>query len=564
MKKTKFINSIGFKINIGLILIVVIVAAFIIRSFVTGVNDMLTTTNEGYIEDLAISYGRTLEDEIHIQGVEATLTAENLAFCLDGVGLEGIDSSYAYVVSNEGVMLYHPTPDKIGQPVENAAVTQTVAKIKNGKKVENEVIVYDFKGVKKYAGIYVNEGQDYILVVTADYDEIFTDVNKMKQTGIVLLVAGCIFALVTGTIFSRMIVKPINTLTNYIDRVSEMDFTASEEVLKVNKRKDETGQMSRSITTLRDSLENVVLSIREKSERVMSASDMLSTDVAESTTTMGQVENAVNDIAQGATSQAEDTQTATENVVAMGNMIEETYDEIEKLLVQASNMKESTEQAKTVINELENINKKAEEYIDVIAEQTYTTNESALKISDATKLITSIAEETNLLALNASIEAARAGEQGKGFAVVAAEIQKLAEQSNDSAKHIEEIIAELIADSEKAVETMHDVKEIIHTQSDHVEQTDVAFNDISTGVNKSIDGINNISDKAKRLDEARTTVVDIVQNLNAIAEENAACSEETSASVTEVTAIIEDISDKSATLKQISEELDTGMSIFKL
>ena len=148
MKKTKFINSIGFKINISLIIIVVVVAAFIIRSFVSGVNDMMTVTNEGYIEDLAIAYGRTLEDEIHIQGVEATLTAENLAFCLDGVGLEGIESSYAYVVSNDGMMLYHPTPDKIGQPVENAAVSQTVEKIQSGKEVENEVIVYDFKGVK--------------------------------------------------------------------------------------------------------------------------------------------------------------------------------------------------------------------------------------------------------------------------------------------------------------------------------------------------------------------------------------------------------------------------------
>lgn len=563
-RKIKYYNSIGFKINIALVVAVFFASAIIMQTFLSTVKDNLTHTNKAYIEDLAISYGRTLEDEIHIQGVEATLEAENLAYCLDGVALEGIESSYAYVVSPDGIMLYHPTADKIGQPVENAAVTQTVETIKSGKTVKNEVITYEFKGVEKFAGIYVNEAQDYILVVTADYDEIFASIDKLQTKGLIILVIISIIAVVAGTIFSRITIKPINTLAAYIDRVAEMDFTVSGDLLKLNARKDETGAMSKSISSLRDALEVVISSIKEKSENVMQASDMLSTDASESTTTMEQVENAVNDIAQGASSQAEDTQTATENVVVMGNMIEETYDEIEKLLGHAANMKESTDQARNVISELESINRKTEEYIDVIADQTYNTNESALKINDATKLITSIAEETNLLALNASIEAARAGEQGKGFAVVAAEIQKLAEQSNESAKHIEEIIAELISDSEKAVETMHEVKEIIHAQSDHVEQTDMAFNDIADGVNQSIDGINSISNKAKMLDEARTSVVDIVQNLNAIAEENAACSQETSASVTEVTAIIEDISDKSSTLRHIAEELDSGMSIFKM
>ncbi len=563
-KKTNILNSIGTKISLAMIIAVVVTSVIIMNYYKDTITELLTTTNEGYIEDLAVAYGSELENEIAIQGVDATLTAENLDYCLNGVGLNGIESSYTYVVSNDGTMLYHPTPEKIGQPVENAAVTQTVETIQAGKKVTNEVITYDFKGVKKYAAIYVNEAQDYILVVTADYAEIFEDVNAMRKVGTTILVIAAVLSVALGTVFSQFIIRPIKTLSVYIDRVADMDFTVSGDILKLNNRKDETGLMSRSISKLRDALEAVVVSIREKSDNVKNASNMLSTDAHESTTTMEQVENAVNDIAQGASSQAEDTQTATENVVIMGSMIEETYEEIEKLLSKASDMQHSTDEAKKVLRELGNINKKAEDYIDVIAEQTNTTNESALKISDATKLITSIAEETNLLALNASIEAARAGEQGKGFAVVAAEIQKLAEQSNDTAKHIADIISELLADSEKAVKTMHDVKEVIALQTNHVEQTDVAFGDIEAGVEQSINGINEIAEKSKKLDEARTNVVDIVQSLNAIAEENAACSEETSASVTEVTAIIEDISDKSSALRSIADELDSGMNIFKL
>jgi len=322
--------------------------------------------------------------------------------------------------------------------------------------------------------------------------------------------------------------------------------------------------MSRALSTLREALVNVVSSIKEKSDNVLFASDALTNDAAETATTMEQVENAVNDIAQGASSQAEETQKATENVIMMGTMVQETNEEVNNLRDYADSMRESTEQAKEVLRQLADVNRRAEEYIDIIAGQTNTTNESALKISEATKLITSIAEETNLLSLNASIEAARAGEQGRGFAVVAAEIQKLAEQSNESAREIEAIIQELLLDSEKAVETMYSVKEIMRAQSDHVEQTDNAFTQIIDDVEQSIEGINNIAEKTSQMDDARIVVVDIVQNLTAIAEENAAGTQETSASATEVTAIVDDISDKSKSLRVVAQELEQSMDIFKL
>ena len=155
-------------------------------------------------------------------------------------------------------------------------------------------------------------------------------------------------------------------------------------------------------------------------------------------------------------------------------------------------------------------------------------------------------------------------QQGKGFGVVASEIQKLAEQTNESATHIEEIVQELLRDAEKAVETMYGVKEIMHTQSDHVEQTESAFEQVQSGVEQSIEGINRISEHTTRLNDAREKVVEIVQNLTSIAEANAAGTEQTSASTTEVGAIMEDISGKSTAMRQAAQELDEGMNIFKL
>lgn len=227
-------------------------------------------------------------------------------------------------------------------------------------------------------------------------------------------------------------------------------------------------------------------------------------------------------------------------------------------------MNESGQIAKKALEELGEINDRATESINVIYEQTNTTNDSALKIKDATSLIASIADETNLLSLNASIEAARAGEAGKGFAVVAAQIQKLAEQSNESAKRIEDIIRELLKDSETAVHTMEDVKKIMQEQNEKVKKTAEVFEQMHEGVNLSIHGMVSIEEQTQKIEDARNKIVDTVQSLSAIAEENAASTQETSASMMEIGSVINDISQNAENLKNIAEVLERNMQLFQM
>ena len=269
-------------------------------------------------------------------------------------------------------------------------------------------------------------------------------------------------------------------------------------------------------------------------------------------------------MAEGASSQAQDTQTATESVIVIGNMVEETNEEVSGLRSNVERMKESGEAANCNLKELEEINSEVKESIEEIYRQTNTTNESAMKIKDAIALITSIAEETNLLSLNASIEAARAGEQGKGFAVVANQIQKLAEQSNDSAMKVQGITNMLMEDSEKAVVTMDKVKKIMETQMQKVDTTGTMFTEVQEGIEKSMHGITTISEKTQNMDQARVNVVDIVQNLTAIAEENAAGTEEASASVTEVSAVVDDISNNAKQLLDVAQVIDQHMKKFSV
>ena len=541
MEKKKsglILNSIKTKIVLVVILAVLATTALCMWTVIPLVNDSQSELIQNYMMDLAYITGKDIDREIEAVGAEAVMTTDELGNAVGDISVEGMESSYAYVVDANGTMLYHPTAEKIGQPVENDAVKMLLGEVTKGNRPETSVITYEFKGVIKYASYYIGKNMEYIVVITADEDEALAGSSRILKNSIYSSVFILILCSVIGLIIAIRIVKPIERVTLIIAQLADLNFSENKWQEYLNKRKDETGVMGRAIDTLRNELVEVTKKITEHSKSLYDESNVMSSSAQEAALTVEQVEKAISEIAQGATSQAQETQTATENVILMGNMIEETTTEVESLRVNARAMRDAGNKAIDILEDLSQINQQTKEAIQIIYEQTNTTNVSAMKIKEATDMISDIAEETNLLSLNASIEAARAGEQGRGFAVVAAQIQKLAEQSNESARQIDEIINSLIADSEKSVETMEDVKAVIEKQNENVMNTENAFRDVKDGIDKSIDGIRTIATRTEKLDEARVRVVDVVQNLTAIAEENAASTEETSASAAEVGSIV--------------------------
>lgn len=402
-----------------------------------------------------------------------------------------------------------------------------------------------------------------VIMVSSLRSELTKSIQSV-QFSILLVTVGMIaVCVIIGIFVVNFLIKALNKGVKIVDEISAGNLTVHVDNKLLN-RKDELGNMSRSVHALREELINILSTIQQHSNTLMDAASHLKASAQNSTGMVEQVERAVQEIATGAGSQAEETQHATENVVIMGNMVEETKEEAITLNKNADVMKESGAEASRTLDELNRINDKAKDAIEVIYKQTNMTNDSAEKIKEATQLITSIADETGLLSLNATIEAARAGESGRGFAVVAAQIQKLSEQTNESAKQIEDIVAALIQNSNHAVETMDEVKEIMDKQSEHVQKTDAIFSEVQKGIDDSIQGVNQIHDKTQQLDEVRSSVVDIVQNLTAIAEENAASTQETSASTTEVNNIMNEIAEDADKLNVIAEELNDCMKIFRL
>ncbi len=566
MRGNKFSLRYSLAMNIFVCVILVTLLSFgmLMINFLPLVSKDTSKNVKNYMYDMASAYGKTLDREMLLMGKDKSLDSVKLSELYKDAKVASSLSSYVYITDLKGTILFHPTADKIGQPVEDEGVKEMITKLEAGSTPKKEIIKYKYNGSTKYASYYIGNEGSYILWLITDEKEVFSGFNYVVSMCIFTIALALIACGIIGFILAKLVVRPIGKLTDNIVKLSNMDFHTPENQKKLDQRKDETGQMIKAIGKLREELVKAFAHIGRESKQLYEAIDFLNNRAAETNESILQVERAVGEVAEGTSSQAQETQKATENVILIGNMIEATGKQVENLNYNAGAMKMAGEDAIATLRQLNDTNVKTREAIEKIYAQTYTTNESAMKIREATSVITSIASETNLLSLNASIEAARAGEQGKGFAVVASEIQKLADQSNESARQIEEIIDSLISDSEKAVKIMIDVKEIIEEQSNNVEKTEVGFVDVKKGIDISIGSVQEISDNIAKMDEARINVVDIVQNLTAIAEENAASTQETSASTAEFSNTIHDMTKQIEKIKEVANDLETSMSMFNV
>jgi methyl-accepting chemotaxis protein len=237
---------------------------------------------------------------------------------------------------------------------------------------------------------------------------------------------------------------------------------------------------------------------------------------------------------------------------------------VDALKTNSDRMSKAERESAQILVKLNESNDLTIESIERIAKQTNLTNISAQNIQKAVGLIQSIAEETDLLSLNASIEAARAGDAGRGFAVVAEEIRKLADQSRRSANEIEDIIKKLLFESNTTVEVMKEVKTNIATQQERISETKDRFTSVGEGIQASLANVDGISSKVSDLEQSKVVVLDVISTLSSISEENAAVTQETSASTEELNTTVTKLSQSSIELKSLSLQLEQDLSIFKL
>ena len=562
--KVRYVSSIKFRVT--LLVVILVIISCVTNTVVSTISSRKSISGimQQNMVSLSDAYGIYVDTSIENNGAEKALDPEALDALVGDVKLEGVSSSYVYIVDRTGTMLYHPTPEKIGQPVENDAVKGLVAQIESGTIPGPGFDEYLYKGVMKYASHYITKNAEAIIIVTADKDDALSAANNLSKVLIIIGIGFAVVASIIGLLISNSLLKPFGKLSEYLTKISTLDFEDDMEVERMKNRKDEAGVMARSVVKLMYSIKDTILEIKEQNSKIVGTIVFLKEKIEDSNTNINQVECAMGEIATGVTSQAKSTEDTSDNIHNIVEQIEQTNNVVEGLNTNATHMKEAGNEALETITELINTNKQTVEAINDIYEQAKVTNNSVSNIREATELISSIADQTSLLSLNASIEAARAGEAGRGFAVVASEIQSLSSQTAESTSRINEIVNKLIADSEREMSIVTNVLDIMNKQDENVNKTNTVFESVFEGIDNSMKSISEISIKTNEMESSSVKVIDAVASLSSIAEENAAGTEETSASVSYISAFIAEISDRCNELSDIADALESKVDMFKI
>lgn len=526
------------------------------------------------------------------------------------------ESGYAFLVDEDGDFIYHPDEKLINTNLKDVEVPELTSNLPNMQAGQEGMISYTYQGIKKM-DLYMPIGK-WSLSINAVKSEYLAEVNQMLEEALVIGFIMLIMASTATGFSSYLMIKRVKKVQQVMGVVTHGDMTVQVEeknlkkcweVLDCDKTEcpgyenqdlkcweisktlchdevqedalsklhtckecevygqsegDELGQMSRSLSIMIRTIRNLIYNISEISEQLSSSSQELSSASEETTTSAENISERMEGMSSNAQNQTEYIEDINSMAHDMNAKLSNSVDKINSMAEEAVvvNKKASVGEEKIgyAIDGMHQIKDQTEKIEAVMNELILQSTEIG-KIND---MITAIADETNLLSLNASIEAARAGEHGKGFGVVADEIGKLASQSQESANGISVLINRITESIQSASQLMHAETEFVQNGIESVQESKSAFEEIAETIYELVDGMKEVVSYVETVKGSSASVTLAVEKMSAIIEESSSDTEEITAATEEQTSVSEEISKSATELARMAEELMEAVSEFKV
>lgn len=532
----------------------VICMVFILESSKKQITDSVKHT----MVDVVNTTSKIMENEISNSGVD-DLDYDGYANNLLDVKLEGMDSAYMYVVQNDGTMLYHPTKEKVGQPVENAVIKGVVQQLQDGKKPGTTVVEYDFNGTTKYSA-YTILNNENILVLTADESEALAGITTVTGVAVGIIAIVVLIAIIISFIMGRRLMRPLVKVSTIIEDVANGNIEADFSVVKESN--DEIGLIIEKMKELTQSLGSIVGKIRNSSDTMSSNSYELNDTSSQTLAANNEISKAVEDVAEGSTGMAASISKINENLLEMSNETKDINASVDEIKNQTVAVQDSSKIMNDKIKSMQDSSHKMDEGISAISKRIETVNTTVDKVSNIVSVIEEISSETNLLSLNASIEAARAGDAGKGFAVVAQEIRVLSDNTNTELENIKQIISSLVEECRYCVQASGTIVEDNAKQKEEIKAVLDEFGSLDEQIQKTAEKADEIEELVTAMIELNDDITKSSNSLTDVSVANAAATEEMNANIEELNAMMHGVSEMAEHMNNESDGLKEALSFF--
>lgn len=556
--KTKKRGTFAAKIIVMVILAVIVSNVICMVFILESSKKQITDSTKHTMVDVINTTSKIVENEISNADTE-DLDYDEYAKSLSDVKLEGMDSSYVYVVKNDGTMLYHPTKEKVGQPVENAVIKGVVQQLQDGKKPGTTVVEYDFNGTTKYSA-YTILNNENILVLTADESEALAGITTVTGVAVGIIAIVVLIAIIISFIMGRRLMRPLVKVSTIIEDVANGNIEADFSVVKESN--DEIGLIIEKMKELTQSLGSIVGKIRNSSDTMSSNSYELNDTSSQTLAANNEISKAVEDVAEGSTGMAASISKINENLLEMSNETKDINASVDEIKNQTVAVQDSSKIMNDKIKSMQDSSHKMDEGISAISKRIETVNTTVDKVSNIVSVIEEISSETNLLSLNASIEAARAGDAGKGFAVVAQEIRVLSDNTNTELEIIKQIISSLVEECRYCVQASGTIVEDNAKQKEEIKAVLDEFGSLDEQIQKTAEKADEIEELVTAMIELNDDITKSSNSLTDVSAANAAATEEMNANIEELNAMMHGVSEMAEHMNNESDGLKEALSFF--